>query len=1307
MPDTSHAELLARLSHDQHSRWASGQRILVEDYLEQHPELAADEEAVLELIAREYQTRWVAGESPSTDEYLRRFPAYRDRLEDQLGRRASSGVPRRADTGPAHPIPETLTQGDAIQPAASLPGVSQDGAVLTPDSERFALTTGQRATPETLQGPAPDAGLRSPDTIPTLSGLDRLREIDQSPPIPTIPGYEIQCRLGKGGMGVVYKAWEIALKRPVALKMILGSYHAQSDDLVRFTREAEAMARLHHPNIVQVYRVGAQDGVPFFAMEYIDGSSLDQRLNGTPLAGNAAARLVEALAQAAHYAHEHGIIHRDLKPANVLLGEDGSVKLTDFGLAKDLGDAAGPTQSGAVMGTPSYMAPEQAQGKIRDICPATDVYALGAILYETVTGRPPFKAATIAETLLQVLTNDPVPPRRLQPGIPRDLETISLKCLEKNPGRRYASAAALAADLARFLRREPIRARPASPVERAWKWARRRPAVAALAVVTVLAVCLGVAAVMISLKRRAEHLAADLKHIRETEEARDQVRNLLLEGEDAARRQDWRRARDTAHDSLAQIDREPALPREWRGRAETILARAEAGLRVREQEIRERQKRDAAAATLAQFRHHRDDALFHSSQASGLDPAVSRTRTRQAAVKALGLFSPDAASESPGIDWTFRPIRADLPQTDQEDVKADCYELLLVLADARAGSANTKEPSRNILNAYVTVLLQNQPMAAASCTGYFLTVPEKESLSYAVQLLQRAARLKFQTRTWHERLAGYLARAGDQKGAQRERGAAARIPADDGDPIRVIDYFMQGTDHFRQGRFDAAILSLETALRLRPRDFWAHYYLALCYLRLQEQARAEANLSACLAQRPDFVWAYLDRAFAHGEQGHLARNAVPPRKDLAAFHFQAAEADYNRALSLNPDTDAFYKLHLGRGMLSFRQEKFIRATAEVRKAIKRKPKQYQGYALLADLYERAKRYGDALDEADKAVRLKPDQPDLYRRRAQIHLDLLHTDDALADLKQAIDLRRKQGVKGIGAAIVALLQDSVSRGILLQRTGQVPDALVAYEKALQLEDNLKKAAGDSRLPLNLLDAHLRRCVCLLWCAEHQNDPPRKLKLYQATVEACDLALKIPGARERPEPYRARGLARTHLGDSVGAVHDYTTALALERKPDRATRAQRGWVYLDGLSAPRLALADFEALLKGNSRDGLSRAGLAQAKARLGQHAEAAKEAAQALEDGPGSSRLSFNVARAYSWAVAAAETDPALQAQPVLRKAARDSYEFRALEALRQALAALPARERSAFWRDTVQQDASFNPIRRGTGFAQIAAEFAR
>jgi serine/threonine-protein kinase len=341
--------------------------------------------------------------------------------------------------------------------------IDADLRALFPEPETYLEAAGA-GVPE--DGPRPG---------PKLPGTAR-----EAPGFPAIPGYEIQAVLGQGGMGVVYRARQVRLQRPVALKMLLAGAHTQPEALERFRREAQAVAGLRHANVVQIYDVGEVDGRPYFTMELVEGGNLAKRIQGVAQPARQAAALVATLAEAIQAAHQSGIVHRDLKPSNILLAADGTPKVTDFGLARRLEGDGGLTLSGVPMGTPSYMAPEQARGDKQALGPATDVYALGAILYECLTGRPPFRAESATATLRQVLADEPTPPTRVNPHVPRDLATICLKCLHKEPPRRYASAAALAEDLQHFLRGEPITARRAGWLERLARRVRRRPAAAVL-----------------------------------------------------------------------------------------------------------------------------------------------------------------------------------------------------------------------------------------------------------------------------------------------------------------------------------------------------------------------------------------------------------------------------------------------------------------------------------------------------------------------------------------------------------------------------------------------------------------------------------------------------------------------------------------------------------------------------------------------------------------------------------------------------------------------------------------------------------
>lgn len=307
-----------------------------------------------------------------------------------------------------------------------------------------------------------------------------------SPSCSTFGNYEVIELIGEGGMGVVYKASQKNLNRIVALKMIRSGSLASESEVRRFRSEAQAAAKLQHPSVVAIHEVGEQDGRLFFSMDYIEGQSLAQLVEDAPLAPNLAARYVRTIAEAVHYAHRCGILHRDLKPANILIDVKGQPRITDFGLAKQMEIDSDLTVSGAILGTPSYMPPEQASGKGKEIGPASDVYSLGAILYHLLTGRPPFRADTPLDILRQVVETDPASPRFLNSKVPRDLETICLKCMNKEPLRRYSTAQELADELGRFLNKAPIHARPLNWTERMWRWCRRNPVVASFCAVLAL-----------------------------------------------------------------------------------------------------------------------------------------------------------------------------------------------------------------------------------------------------------------------------------------------------------------------------------------------------------------------------------------------------------------------------------------------------------------------------------------------------------------------------------------------------------------------------------------------------------------------------------------------------------------------------------------------------------------------------------------------------------------------------------------------------------------------------------------------------
>jgi hypothetical protein len=439
----------------------------------------------LDAVCRRFEAVWREGRRPNIDDYLADVP--------EAGRPALRA--------------ELIALERELRQAEAMIACPEAGSATTPEPPMPPLATVAEAPTIAPVSPRPD-----PATVPIHEDATRppraeatvdhsRNEADQ--PEAAAPArvryfgdYEILRELARGGMGVVFQARQVSLNRPVALKMILAGQLAHETDVKRFYTEAEAAANLDHPGIVPIYEVGQHEGQHYFSMGFVEGQSLAQRLADGPLPPRQAAALLLKVAEAIAYAHQRGVIHRDLKPGNILLDQNGNPRVTDLGLAKKVQGDSGLTGSGQIMGTPSYMPPEQTGGQRGAVGPAADVYALGATLYALVTGRPPFQAATAMDTVIQVLSEEPVPPRRLNPSIPRDLETICLKCLEKEPGKRYPTAAVLGEDLRRYLDGEPIVARPVTRFERAIKWARRRPAIAALMGLVVLVTALGLGGVL-------------------------------------------------------------------------------------------------------------------------------------------------------------------------------------------------------------------------------------------------------------------------------------------------------------------------------------------------------------------------------------------------------------------------------------------------------------------------------------------------------------------------------------------------------------------------------------------------------------------------------------------------------------------------------------------------------------------------------------------------------------------------------------------------------------------------------------------
>jgi eukaryotic-like serine/threonine-protein kinase len=763
---------------------------------------------------------------------------------------------------------------------------------------------------------------------------------------PTIPGYDILQRLGEGGMGVVYKARHLGLKRLVALKMIRGGIQARADQFSRFRVEAEAVARLRHPNILQIYDIGEAAGLPFVALELLDGGGLDDRLARTPLPGKQAAELMVILARAIHVAHQAGIVHRDLKPTNVLYTSDGVPKITDFGLAKRIDSDDGQTVSGQIVGSPSYMAPEQARGDSRKVGPPADVYALGAILYEMLTGRPPFKGATPMETVRQVLDDDPVTPSRLVPRVPRDLETICLKCLHKDPAKRYGSAQALADDLERYLGGEPILARRIAFWERGAKWVRRRPVAAMLLALAATAILGGFVT------------ALEVQRWRNEAEQRkkDGIMALQAEGTETILGAEEELAKNNL--TNAEV---PLTTFKDKIKAEPKLGKLKVAVQALLDKVKARQAEQLAQqsdrARYAKFLRLWNQALVHDTQFTGLDRSSNQETTRLAARDALELYAVSGSGDS----WAQGPLPSSLSDRERAEIANGCYTLLLVMAEA--------EPT-----------------------------PEA-----GLRWLDQAARSRPPTRAYHLRRAACLSRTGNVAEATQERRLADQLQ-----PATAFDHFLIGQEAYKRQDWIGALRHFDQAIQLQRDQFWAHALSALCWLqpKVNGPVLAKASLNTCLEREPEFAWLYILRGFASSRIQAPSQQTAALGFENAEADYDRARVILDR----EPNDELRYILLVNRGVLRFQHGKLDQAATDLKAAIQLNDLSSQAYAALAEVDWKQGKPDEAVEQFGLAIERKPDWTPLYRGRADIILALkaptqAQRAQALGDLDQAIRLEK--------------------------------------------------------------------------------------------------------------------------------------------------------------------------------------------------------------------------------------------------------------------------------------------------------------
>jgi tetratricopeptide (TPR) repeat protein/tRNA A-37 threonylcarbamoyl transferase component Bud32 len=1135
-----------------------------------------------------------------------------------LALRAQADLPPDPDRAVADGLIERLQRQPL--PAAGHPGQADkpahDPEVTTDDSGR-----GNASRAEIPPEPSPSRP------------ADRVGE--------RIAGYEILGVLGRGGMGVVYKARQEVPERVVALKMVL-SGRLNDDEVRRLRAEGEAAARLDHPGIVPVFEVGQHEGHPFFSMAYIDGKSLAYRLQKGPLPAREAAELVRAVAEAVAHAHSRGVIHRDLKPGNILIGADGRPRVSDFGLAKRVEGDSSLTTTGQILGTPSYMPPEQAQGQ-KEIGPVADVYALGAVLYALLVGRPPFQGATALETVRQVLEQEPVAPRRLNAAVPRDLETICLKSLRKEPGKRYESASALAEDLKRFLDGRPIEARPVSAWERALKWARRRPAQAALVGAVVLAVLGGAAGALFYGLYQEQQATA----VRQRLERNRLVNERWTQGQAAETAGQFLQAKQHYDQALATLDAD-ADPADADLRRRIVEGRERVLRKLEEEDSRRRRELELAAQREdfqkreERFGSHRDQVLFHAvsfhDQDAASDAAVVR-REAPAALAALGLSTESRAEDfGAGLEQWRRLFKEQNPK-ELDRLASECYEVLLVWADAETASCPK-------------VALRLLDGAAALGKAHGLATP----------------------RAFHLRRGRVLGLLGDRDGARAEEGRAAAIPMSS-----AIDHFQAGLESYRSGQIEQAAASCEEVLGKEGDHFWAQYLKALCNARARPPRWREAKvgLATCVARRPDSPALLLLLGAAHGELG----DALRKKGETAAAQkeFAAAEAVFRRALDGANAPPLRAAVLTGRGVARIRQGRWEDARRDLLQAIDLQPRAYQGYVNLAQLYQSRGNLDEAVKALDRAIQLRRD-PALYNTRALLQVKRRQPELARADFEQVIALEpagtRSPRLAGARVALARLKHEAREYDAALADCEAALAVLPDHAEAHRQRARTLLAQGKYDQAGKALDRYLAGGTRAPVFYQARGLIHFRRGEYARAVDACTRAILL-----KPDALalRYRGWSYLALGSPRLARPDFDAALRLDRKDADAFCGR-------GLAAVQLIRpgADPEAVAR-------------EVRVATGDADEALRLASNPTLP------LLLSCARVHARAagVLGAAGDPAVDG----RRAS--DYQERALGLLRDALELVPQAERADFWRASIRGDPALQPLRNSPGLLRLAQSYAR
>jgi serine/threonine-protein kinase len=909
--------------------------------------------------------------------------------------------------------------------------------------------------------------------------------------LPSIRGYEVLEVLGQGGMGVVYKAWHVRLRRSVAVKMLLAGAYAKPLELERFMREAETIAGLRHPNIVQVHEAGDVDGRPYFTMELVEGGNLFDKVAGIPQPAREAAALVATVAEAVHLAHQRGIVHRDLKPGNILLTADGTPKLTDFGVARHLEGAASLTQTGVPIGTPSYMAPEQAEGKSRNVGPAADTYALGVILYELLTARPPFRAETAAETLRQVVSQDPVPPARLNAKVPRDLDIICLKCLQKDAGKRYATAADLAADLGRFLRHEPIRARPTGGAEYVLRWVRRRPAVAGLLAAVLLLLLVGGVGGALLYHQWAAARDRQAQTARQARWILQQARNPLKEAwqtQDLAKLTEalaeGNRAVDIAQsgEASAAVRQEAEAFRadagQRLGRAKKNRALLQAVLDVSDPQESGPYAQDKTGRPIVLNQPSVDEQYAAAFRRWGLDmdgtaeaEVAERLRAEpegvvQELIAALdGWMMERRRQGRPDVEW--RRLYRFADQLDPSDrrhrLRALSVDGLPPRAEWVAGLVGMGSPWsalweqargntwRHLREVHkeidprkepaLTVVLLAQACAAVGDTAAAEKVLRRATTVQPGQVVLLDAMGKLLERLGPSRLEEAI---GYYRGARGQRHYLG---------ISLSKALISA------GRAAEAEELMKELILLQPDNAAFHLQFGVAAYHRKKVAEAQTHFRKAIDVNPAFASAYsnlgaiLSEQQKHREAEEVLRKAINLKPDFVEAYvnlgnaltrqerYGEAEAAYRKAIDLKPD---FANAHCNLSSALMGQKRHAEAEAACRKAIDLKPDLAVAYINLGGALMEKGKYGEAATAFQKAIDLDPSSDTGYYNLGGVRMIQGRLGEAEAAYRKAIDLKPDH----------ALAYTNLGGSLALQ--GKYGEAEVAIRKSLDLDPGLDEA-----------------------------------------------------------------------------------------------------------------------------------------------------------------------------------------------------------------------------------------------------------